>query len=82
MRTKLVRVGESHGIAIDETLLAELGFTPDMELEVTVDDGRLVVSRLGAARRRPPAPDVRWPQPVDPIEPDGPRLGFPKKQPW
>jgi len=84
MRTKLVRVGESQGIAIDDKLLAKLGFKPDMELEVTVDDGCLVVSRMGAARRRrrPLAPGAPWPRPVEPIVPDEPKLGFPKKQPW
>ena len=83
MQTKLVRVGASYGIAIGEKLLAKLGFEPDMQLEVTIEDGCLVVARMGATRlRSPPMPGLPRPRPVDPVEPDEPRLGFPKKQPW
>jgi antitoxin component of MazEF toxin-antitoxin module len=77
MRTKLVRVGDGHGIAIDAKLLGKLGFKPDMQLELTVEDGCLVVGRIGAVRPRP-RPRV----PLLPPPRREPRLGFPKKQPW
>ncbi len=48
MKTKVVRIGNSQGIRIPKTLLAQCGLTGAVELDVR--DGQLVVHSTGRAR--------------------------------
>ena len=50
MRTALRRMGNSSGVIIPKPLLKEIGAQPGGEVEMVVEDGRLVI----AAARRPP----------------------------
>ena len=50
MRTALRRMGNSSGVIIPKPLLNEIGAKPGDEIEMTVEDGRIV---LAPPRRKP-----------------------------
>ncbi|MEI9963823.1 MAG: AbrB/MazE/SpoVT family DNA-binding domain-containing protein [Caulobacteraceae bacterium] len=50
MRTALRRMGNSSGVIIPKPFLAEIGATPGEDVEMAVEDGRIVIA---AAKRRP-----------------------------
>jgi antitoxin MazE len=50
MRVALRRVGNSSGVIIPKPFLQEIGARPGAELEMAVEDGRIVIE---AAQRRP-----------------------------
>jgi putative addiction module antidote len=52
MRKKLTAIGNSVGLIIDKPVLELLGLDQDDEVEITSDGERLIVSRVGARRRR------------------------------
>jgi antitoxin component of MazEF toxin-antitoxin module len=43
MTHKLIAIGNSRGIILSRTLLAEAGLDRSSEVDVTVDDGRIVI---------------------------------------
>ncbi|UCC85003.1 MAG: AbrB/MazE/SpoVT family DNA-binding domain-containing protein [Gemmatimonadota bacterium] len=49
MRTRLVRIGNSRGIRIPKPILEEAGLTGELELEV--EDGRLIVRSADRPRQ-------------------------------
>jgi hypothetical protein len=86
VKTKLVQIGDSYGIVFDGALLGKVEFQPETDLEVTIVDGCLVISKVGARRPRLASrfeDDHAWPgRPKPTPERPEPKLGFPKKQPW
>lgn len=48
MRTQIIKIGNSQGIRIPKTLLAQIGLTGEVELEVM--DNKLVVSAVKSVR--------------------------------
>ena len=80
-------MGNDLAIVVDPKALEKLGIDETTELEVAIEEGRLVIAEKGRLRREQPAPVQPAPRPRLPTPPGegGPgkaRYGFPKKQPW
>ena len=48
MKTRLVRIGNSRGVRLPKTIIAQAGLTEEVELEVR--DGAVVIARTTSAR--------------------------------
>jgi antitoxin MazE len=49
MRTRIVRLGNSHGVRIPKALLEEAGLSGDVDMSVR--DGAIVIAAAGKARQ-------------------------------
>jgi antitoxin MazE len=49
MKVAIIRIGNSRGVRLPKTVLDQLGFGAEAELEV--EDGRVTISPLNAPRR-------------------------------
>lgn len=80
-----MRVRDDLATVVDPKLVEKLGIDEKTELEMTIEERRLVISERGRLQRLcrvQPAPVPRSPRPRLPTPPNEPRYGFPKKQPW
>ena len=59
MRTALRRMGNSSGVIIPKPLLNEIGAKPGDEIEMTVEDGRIVLRHPGGSRAKGGGKQVR-----------------------
>jgi len=48
MKTRLVRIGNSRGVRLPKTIIAQAGLTDEVELNVR--DGAVVIARATSAR--------------------------------
>ncbi|MBI1317740.1 MAG: AbrB/MazE/SpoVT family DNA-binding domain-containing protein [Candidatus Hydrogenedens sp.] len=51
MRTKLIRVGNSRGIRIPKAIIEQLALDEDVEMEMAIEHGRLVIQSASRCRQ-------------------------------
>jgi antitoxin component of MazEF toxin-antitoxin module len=62
-RTKLTSIGDELAIVLDPETLDAVGYTADTEVELRVEEGRLVIEPVRAKPREPRHPPAGEPAP-------------------